>query len=96
MRSEPNVRWVKMLPYGLAPRYDPSVDDSRHIAEGRVLILSAFPTNVPSSPISRANCLAMNDRIAALCQKASELGAKFRLKPGFGAELRILAGQRHR
>ena len=74
--AEPNARWVKMLPYGLAPRYDPSVDDSRHLAEGRVLILSAFPTSVPSSPISRANCLAMNDRIAALCQKASELGAK--------------------
>jgi len=81
---EPNARWVKMLPCGLAPRYDPSVEDSRHLAEGRMLILSAFPPQVPSSPISRANCLAMNDRIAALCAKAGELGAKRPSGQGFG------------
>lgn len=76
--NEPNIRWVKMLPYGLPPRYDPSVEDSQHLAEGRLLVLSAFPIDVPSYPISRANCLAMNDRIAALCAKASELGARLR------------------
>lgn len=72
--AEPNARWVKMLPCGLAPRYDPSVEDSRHLAEGRELILSAFPASVPARPISRANCLAMNERIAALCERARELG----------------------
>jgi len=74
--AEPRARWVKMLPHGLPPRYDPSVEDSRHLAEGRVLILSAFSASVPASPISRANCLAMNDRIAELCAKAGQLGAR--------------------
>jgi len=84
--AEPNTRWVKMLPYGLAQRYDPSVEDSRHLAEGRVLILSAFPASVPSSPISRANCLVMNDRIAELCVRAGELGAKRTGEHGVGGE----------
>ena len=73
---EPHARWIKMLPHGLPPRYDPSVEDSRHLAEGRMLVLSAFPISVPRFPISRANCLAMNERIAALCAKASALGGR--------------------
>lgn len=35
-------RWIKAVPYGLPPRFDPSVEDSEHLAAHRELILSAF------------------------------------------------------
>ena len=43
LRVEPRARWIKMVPHGLPPRYDPSVEDSRAFAEGRLLVLSSFP-----------------------------------------------------
>lgn len=60
-------------------RYDPSAEDSREIAAGRLAILSDF-TDTPAiasrdmrlSPAAahafRANCLAMNDLAAKLCE----------------------------
>ena len=72
LRAESGVRWIKAVPHGLAPGYDPSVEDSRALAAGRLLLLSSFPPSIPVSPISRANCNAMNDRILALCGEAAE------------------------
>ncbi len=71
LRAEPRARWVKMLPAGLPARFDPSAEDSRHLAAGRLLILSSFPPTVPLSPISRENCELMNTRILHLCGAAA-------------------------
>jgi hypothetical protein len=78
LKAEPSARFVKMLPHTLPARYDPSAEDSREIAAGRLVILSAFPdTPAVASPAMkrdpaashrfRQNCLAMNDLAARLC-----------------------------
>ena len=72
LRTSPHTRWIKMVPHGLPPRYDPSVEDSRAFAEGRLLVLSSFPPEIPVSPISRDNCELMNARILKLCGPAAE------------------------
>ena len=72
LRNEPTARWIKALPHGLANGYDPSVEDSRALAEGRLLLLSSFPPIVPVSPITRSNCELMNIRILPLCGEAVE------------------------
>ena len=40
LKAEPRVRFIKLLPCALPPRYDPSAEDSRELAAGRMLILS--------------------------------------------------------
>ena len=78
LKDEPSARFVKLLPHALPARYDPSAEDSREIAAGRLVILSAFPdTPAIGSPAMkrdpaashrfRQNCLAMNDLAARLC-----------------------------
>jgi hypothetical protein len=78
LKAEPSARFVKLLPHVLPARYDPSAEDSREIAAGRLVILSAFPdTPAVASPAMkrdpaaahrfRQNCLAMNDLAARLC-----------------------------
>ncbi|MBQ6136767.1 MAG: hypothetical protein IJI73_05295 [Kiritimatiellae bacterium] len=78
LKAEPSARFVKLLPHALPARYDPSAEDSREIAAGRLVILSAFPdTPAVGSPAMkrdpaashrfRQNCLAMNDLAAKLC-----------------------------
>lgn len=78
LKTEPSARFVKLLPHALPARYDPSAEDSREIAAGRLVILSAFPdTPAIGSPAMkrdpaashhfRQNCLAMNDLAARLC-----------------------------
>lgn len=63
------TRWIKTVPYGLPIRYDPSVEDSRWIAEGRELILSSFDSvQFPPFQITRAGCLLMNERILQMIQ----------------------------
>ena len=71
LRAEPSARWIKAVPHGLREGYDPSHEDSRALAEGRLLLLSSFAPEVPVSPISRANCEAMNSRILRLCGEAA-------------------------
>ena len=78
LKAEPSARFVKLLPHALPARYDPSAEDSREIAAGRLVILSAFP-DIPAiaspdmkrdpaaSHCFRQNCLAMNDFAARLC-----------------------------
>lgn len=82
LKATPNARFVKMLPYALPPRYDPSAEDSRELAADRMLILSGFNNTTPHIParamrrapaaahLFRANCLAMNALAATLCEKA--------------------------
>ena len=82
LKATPNARFVKMLPCALPPRYDPSAEDSRELAADRLLILSGFTNTTPhisalamrrdpaAAHLFRANCLAMNDLAAALCEKA--------------------------
>lgn len=72
LKATPGARFVRMLPHGLPPRYDPSAEDSRELAADRLLILSGFGDTPPpvGAHRARANCLAMNDLIAALCEKA--------------------------
>lgn len=72
LRAEPAARWIKTVPFGLKPGYDPSMEDSRALAAGQLLLLSSFPADTPVTPISRANCEAMNGRLAALCGEAAE------------------------
>ena len=67
LKALPHSRWIKTVPYGLPERYDPSVEDSRWLVAHRQLILSSFDRAViPPFKITRAGCLAMNDRIAAM------------------------------
>ena len=77
LKAEPRARFVKLLPYTLPARYDPSAEDSREIAAGRLLILSCFRDTPGISSLDmkhnraaahrfRQNCLAMNDIAARL------------------------------
>jgi len=78
LKAEPRARFIKLLPCALPPRYDPSAEDSREIAAGRMLILSPFrdtpaiaslemKRNPSAAHAFRRNCLAMNDIAAKLC-----------------------------
>ena len=80
LKAEPRARFVKLLPYTLPPRYDPSAEDSREIAAGRLLILSPFrdtpsisslemKRNPSAAHAFRRNCLAMNDIAAKVCSE---------------------------
>ena len=82
LKATPGARFVKLLPHALPPRYDPSAEDSREIAAGRLLLLSGCPETlaIPSLEIRRSpsaahefrrNCLAMNDLAAAICARSS-------------------------
>jgi REP element-mobilizing transposase RayT len=82
LKAEPRARFIKLLPCALPPRYDPSAEDSRELAAGRLLILSGFSQTPALSAIEmrknpavahafRQNCLAMNDLAAALCAVAN-------------------------
>jgi REP element-mobilizing transposase RayT len=74
LKEEPSARFIKMLPYALPPRYDPSAEDSRELAADRLLILSGFPQTVSANDkIARTNCLLMNDLIVTLCENAQTL-----------------------
>lgn len=84
LKAEPCARFIKLLPCALPPRYDPSAEDSRELAAGRMLILSGFSQTPALSAIEmrknpavshafRQNCLAMNDLAAALCAAAQQL-----------------------
>lgn len=81
LKEEPRARFVKLLPYALPPRYDPSAEDSRELAAGRLAIVSGFSEtpaistldmrrNPTASHAFRQNCLAMNDIAVALCTAA--------------------------
>lgn len=72
LRAAKGARFIRMVPYGLKGNYDPSVEDSRALAEGRELILSAFSPDIAERPITRANCLEMNDLIEKMCQRAQQ------------------------
>lgn len=67
LREEPRARWIKTLAQGLPPRYDPSLADSRALAAGRLLILSALPVG---APFDWNTCHRMNDLAAAMCRRA--------------------------
>jgi len=67
LKALPYSRWIKTVPYSLPAKYDPSVEDSRHLAAHRELILSSFTeAEAPPFVIRRHLCLAMNSRMAAM------------------------------
>lgn len=69
LKALPQSRWIKTVPYGLPERFDPSVEDSRWIADGRQLILSSFDAGTfPPFQTTRAGCLLMNDRTGKMIQ----------------------------
>ena len=71
LKTDPLCRFIKMVPYALPPRYDPSAEDSRELAADRLLILSGFPQGVANQETDfRARCLALNDMAARLCAAA--------------------------
>ena len=78
LKAESHVRFVKLVPFALPPRYDPSAEDSRELAADRLAIVSLQPETAAIRSLDirrsqsaahafRANCLAMNDLAAALC-----------------------------
>ena len=80
LKAEPRVRFVKLVPFALPPRYDPSAEDSRELAADRLAIVSLQPETAAIRTLDirrsqaaahafRANCLAMNDLAAALCAR---------------------------
>ncbi|MBR4519364.1 MAG: hypothetical protein IKO65_10220 [Victivallales bacterium] len=71
LRQEPFARWIKTVAHGLPHRFDPTVEDSRFLADGRQLILSSFPSDVPVFPVNYDNCHLMNARNEALCRGAT-------------------------
>ncbi len=71
LRQEPFARWIKTVAHGLPQRFDPTVEDSRFLADGRQLILSSFPSDVPVFPVNYDNCHLMNARNEALCRRAT-------------------------
>ena len=71
LRQEPFARWIKTVAHGLPQRFDPTVEDSRFLADGRQLILSSFPVDVPVFPVNYDNCHLMNARNEALCRRAT-------------------------
>ena len=76
LKAEPLARFIKMRPCALPPKYDPSAEDSRELAADRMLILSGFPQSVADAgAIFRANCLAMNEMAAAICERAHAANA---------------------
>lgn len=79
LKEEPRARFIRLLPFALPPRYDPSAEDSRELAADRLLILSGFPETPHLSALEmrrnadvahafRRNCLAMNDLAAEICK----------------------------
>ena len=72
LKATPGARFIKVLPYALPHRYDPSSEDSRELAAHRMLIISDVPLRQDSQiGAHRAACLAMNDRISAMCKAAA-------------------------
>ena len=80
LKAEAHVRFVKIVPFALPARYDPSAEDSRELAGDRLAIVSLQPETAAIRSIDirrsqsaarqfRQNCLAMNDLAAALCAK---------------------------
>lgn len=81
LKVEPKARFIKLLPSALPDRYDPSAEDSREIAAGRLAILSAAHGTAAISSLAmkrdpsaahafRRNCLEMNDIAKAICEGA--------------------------
>lgn len=71
LREESDTRWIKSVPHGLPARFDPTVEDSRFLAEGRQLVLSSFALDVPVYPVNYDNCHLMNARNEELCARAN-------------------------
>ena len=80
LKAEPRARFIRLLPHTLPDRYDPSAEDSREIAAGRLAIISPFSTvaaissremreNAAAAHTFRANCLLMNELAAQLCEE---------------------------
>ena len=81
LKADPLVRFIRLVPYALPPRYDPSAEDSRELAADRLAIVSLQPETaaIRSLDIQRSqsaarqfrrNCLEMNALAAALCERA--------------------------
>ena len=60
---------MRLVPYGIPPKFDPSVALSKEIAEEDSLLLSPFPETVPWGKTTRPNCVEMN-RLGALIAPA--------------------------
>ena len=71
LRLEPDTRWIKTVAHRLPARFDPTVEDSRYLAEGRQLLLSSFGVEVPVFPVNYDNCHLINERNEALCARSS-------------------------
>ncbi len=69
LRALPRARWIKTMAQGLPPRYDPSLEDSRFLAEHRALLLSALPIG---APFDWNACHTMNGLAEDMGQRARE------------------------
>lgn len=65
IRQERLGPYVRLLPYGIPSKFDPSVELSREIAEDGAVLLSSFPESVPWGKTTRQNCVEMN-RLGAM------------------------------
>lgn len=75
LKTTPNARFIKIIPFALPPHYDPSAEDSRELAADRMLILSGFPQGtIDTRQNLRTRCNIMNNLAAKLCTNAQILG----------------------
>jgi len=76
LKAEPCARFIRLLPYALPDRYDPSAEDSREIAAGRLAILSPMTRTAVISSLEMRNSAAASHQFRANCLLMNEIGAK--------------------
>jgi len=76
LKAEPCVRFIRLLPYALPDRYDPSAEDSREIAAGRLAILSPMTKTATISSLEIRNSAAASHKFRENCLLMNEIGAK--------------------
>jgi len=76
LKAEPRAQFIRLLLYALPGRYDPSAEDSREIAEGRLAILSPMTKTAAISSLEMCNSAAASHQFRANCLLMNEIGAK--------------------
>jgi len=76
LKAEHCARFIRLLPYALPDRYDPSAEDSREIAAGRLAIISPMTKTAAISSLEMRNSAAASHKFRENCLLMNEIGAK--------------------